>query len=56
MGALQVKLVRDEPEPCPNCRADVWEVYANWCKTCLEPVYQAFLKAVGMQDPRAVRP
>jgi hypothetical protein len=55
MGDLKAKLILDEPLPCPNCGADVWEVYANWCKDCTEPVYLAFLKVVGMKDPRRWR-
>jgi ribosomal protein L37E len=42
MGAVDTKLIKDKPDPCPRCGEDVWDVYANVCKVCATIAYLEF--------------
>lgn len=47
MGAVKAKLILDEPTQCPQCGAEVWDVYANFCKVCGTIAYLVFRHAMN---------
>lgn len=51
MGDVHVKTRLDEPRQCPECGADVWDVYGNLCGDCAEPLLRRFREVMGMMVP-----
>jgi hypothetical protein len=47
MSDLKAKLILDEPRPCPQCGADVWDVYGHYCDVCSMIEYLKFRHALN---------
>lgn len=46
MGDIKAKLIRDEPEPCPECGTPMWGVYDALCQVCAVISYLKFRHAM----------
>lgn len=47
MAGMKVILIRERPEPCPECGADVFTVYARECAPCRAIKYLNFRYAMA---------